>query len=289
MNILLRLLAILFAILPIRQSRPAAASSSYNLLIADRGHNRLIEVAPDKRIIWEYDFHLPRPGLGPDDAFFANQGQTVIANLEEYHQIVLIDYTSKKILWSYGHPGLAGSAPGFLNTPDDAYLLPNGHIIVADIKNNRVIEIDQQSHLVHADTHLLSPNGDTPLANGHLLISEIHRRDLVELNAQWQEVFRLSLPVNYPSDPQLTLSGNYLVSDYSNPGKIVEVDRQGSLIWEYTSGLNHPSIALELPDGHIVATDDLNNRVIIIDKKTNKIIWQYTGVNLPDGVDYRFS
>src|SRR2546422_11660713 len=46
-----------------------------NLLIADRANNRVIEVTPDRKIVWEF----PRPGdllpgqrfRWPDDAFYA--------------------------------------------------------------------------------------------------------------------------------------------------------------------------------------------------------------------------
>src|ERR1700690_746830 len=31
-----------------------SALGGYNVLIADRGNNRLIEVTPDKQIVWEY-------------------------------------------------------------------------------------------------------------------------------------------------------------------------------------------------------------------------------------------
>src|SRR5512135_309529 len=79
------------------QATPADQTGlgGYDVLIADRGNNRIIEVTPDKKIVWEYDFDLPRPGLGADDAFFADGGKTIIAGLEEWQTIQLIDYATK--------------------------------------------------------------------------------------------------------------------------------------------------------------------------------------------------
>lgn len=290
--------------------KDTSALGGYNVLIADRGNNRLIEVTPDKKIIWEYDFNLPKPGLGADDSFFTDNGKSVIVNLEEYHILQIIDYATKSVIWSYGVPGTPGHTDGMLNTPDDAYKLPNGDVTVADIKNCRVIEISSDKKIVrqygqtqvckNAPDFLNKPNGDTPLPNGHTFISNITGRTLVELDSNWQQVFTMPLPVKYPSDPQLTKAGNILISDYSKPGQIVEVDKQGNIIWQFDGQngdvkLDHPSLAIELPNGNILANDDLNNRVIVINKQTKQIVWQYgvTGkpgsgqgqLSIPDGMD----
>ncbi len=292
------------------QPRDMSALGGYNVLIADRGNNRLIEVTPDKKIVWEYKFDLPKLGLGADDSFFADNGKDVVVNLEMYHVVELINYQTKQVIWTYGIPGKPGRLAGELNTPDDAYKLPNGDIIVADIKNCRVIEVNKNKQIVHQYGQtkkcqsnkigsLNEPNGDTPLTNGHILISTIKDRNLVELNEKWQPIFTMELPVGYPSDPQATRAGNILISDYRNPGQIVEVSRQGKVVWQYmgeaSTTLNKPSLAIELPNGNILANDDFNHRVIVIDKASKKIIWQYgvTGkpgknagqLSIPDGMD----
>jgi hypothetical protein len=286
------------------------ALEGYNVLIADRGNNRLIEVTPDKKIVWQYSFNLSKPGLGADDAFFTDNGNTIIVNLELYHIIEQIDYQSKKVIWSYGVPGIPGSNPGYLDRPDDAYKLSNGDVINADIKNCRVIEISPDKNIVrqygvtgvckNSTGYLNKPNGDTPLANGHILISNINSNSVVELNQNWKQVLDLKVPLKYPSDPQPTLAGNILISDYSNPGKIIEITRSGNIVWQYyvkdgPGKLNSPSLAIELPNGNILANDDLNHRIIVIDKNSKKIVWQYgvTGkpgslpgqLSIPDGVD----
>ncbi len=288
---------------------PASPLGGYNVLIADEGNSRLIEVTPEKKTVWEYDFHFPKEDVGADDAFFIDGGKNISVNLESYNLLETINYADKKVVWSYGVPGRAGHTAGYLNTPDDAYKLPNGDTIVADIKNCRVIEISPAKEIVRQyghtkvcgtrDGYLDSPNGDTPLPNGHILISNIQSKNVIELDQNWEKVFSMPLPVKYPSDPQMTKAGNILVADYSNPGKIVEVSKSGKVVWEYTgegnTRLDRPSLAIELPNGNILANDDYNDRVIVIDKKTDKIIWQYgttkkpgngeNQLNGPDGVD----
>src|ERR1700737_4376596 len=123
-----------------------------NLLIADRANNRVIEVTPDRKLVWEF----PRPGdlqpgehfRWPDDAFYAPDGKSIVVNEEELHAIVLIDYATHRIVWQYGVSERSGSAKGYLNGPDDAYMWPDGSVGVADIRNCRLILIDQASKAI---------------------------------------------------------------------------------------------------------------------------------------------
>ena len=294
---------------PQTQPNDGSALLGLNLLIADRGNNRLLEVTPDKQVIWEYDFSGIPDGDGADDAFFTDDGRSVIVNLEHQHVIQIIDIARKKVIWQYGQLGRAGAQDGRLNYPDDAYKLPNGEVIVADIRNCRVLEISPDRQIVRqagvtGDCSgvgtLASPNGDTPLPNGHILVSTIMDHAVTELDDQLRPVFKMSVPLMYPSDAQMTRAGNFLIADYVQPGKIIEIDRTGNIAWEYAAdgegGLNRPSLAVELPNGDILANDDLNHRVIVIDKQSKKIVWQYgvTGVpsrnpgylSIPDGVDF---
>jgi outer membrane protein assembly factor BamB len=287
----------------------AAALGGFNVLIADRGNNRVLIVSPDKQIVWEYDFvGLPR-STGADDAFFADGGKSIIVSLEHQQVIELIDIATKQVTWHYGDFGKRGARDGRLNFPDDAYQLASGDVMVADIRNCRILEIAPDGGIVRqagitdrcgsTPTLFASPNGDTPLPDGRVLVSTIRDHSLIELDANWQQVLKLSLPVRYPSDPQLTGAGNFLVSSYTHPGRIIEIARDGKLVWDYTAagegGLNRPSLAIELPNGNIMANDDLNHRVIVVDKASKKILWQYgvTGrrgtapgyLAIPDGLD----
>ena len=83
-----------------------------------------------------------------DDAFLAPDGRTIVANDETHEVIDRIDIATRRIIWQYGHYGRAGSGAGFLHTPDDAYPLANGDIVVADIENCRVIEINPAKQIV---------------------------------------------------------------------------------------------------------------------------------------------
>ncbi len=273
------------------------------LLIADRDNNRAIIVSPSKRIVWE------ATGLrGPDDTFFTPGYRSVITNEEFNDTLTEVSVRTKARIWRYGHDAVAGSSPGYLNAPDDAYRLPGGDTTIADIKNCRIVQLTHAKRIrrilggscVHDPPRgFASPNGDTPLPDGGLLVTEIGGW-IDRLAPNGHLVWSMRSPIAYPSDAQLLPSGNILISGFTSPGKIVETTPTGRVVWSFGSPsgpdrLNKPSLAVRLPNGLIASNDDWNHRVIVIDPKTNRIVWQYghTGapgsgpgfLNKPDGLD----
>jgi len=273
------------------------------VLIADRDNNRVLLVSPAKQIVWEYD------GLhGPDDAFFTPGYASIITNEEFNDTLKQVGLRSRQVVWAYGHAGIPGSSPGYLDTPDDAYRLPNGTTTVADIRNCRIVTLSRTGKLArvlggscahHPPYGFSSPNGDTPLADGGLLVTEIGGW-IDRLDARGRLVWSVRSPVYYPSDAQLLPNGRILVCSFSVPGRIVELTRSGTVTWSFgdSSGpnmLRKPSLAVRWPNGMIAANDDYGERVIVIDPRTKRIVWQYghTGVpssargylDKPDGID----
>jgi hypothetical protein len=91
------------------------------LLVADRDNNRALLISPSKHVVWR------SPRLrGPDDAFFTPGDRTIITNEEFNDTLTEVSLRSRRRIWRYGHDEVPGSSPGYLNTPDDAYLLSTG-------------------------------------------------------------------------------------------------------------------------------------------------------------------
>lgn len=292
------------------------------ILVADQQNDRILEITPDKRIVWRY----PAPqttapsrsyGTSGDDAFFTPDGGSLVTNDEDGGTIIRIDYYTRQVTWHFGVPGHLGGGPTHLNYPDDAYQLPGGNTIVADIRNCRELTISPAAKIIaewgspqtgYCKTDPAKglygyPNGDTPLPNGDILMSFISGDRIALLSPAGHVLWNVESPDlhgGYVSDAQPLPNGDVLVCGYGKPGSVIEFDpHTGRVVWEYyvTSGpgeLNHPSYATQLSNGNILLNDDDNNRVLVIDRATKRIVWQYgTGVagkgpgqlDHPDGVD----
>jgi len=287
----------------------------YPIVIADRRNNRLIEVTPDKRIVWEF----PSPNLkiyrGNEDVNFSPDGRQLAVSEEDNYDIHIVDYETRTLVWTYGAPDIKGSAPGLLNYPDDAHLLEDGAFITADIRNCRVLIIDPRTNQIvtqwgqagrcrhEPPRYLAYPNGVTPLDNGDILVTEIQGAWISRITRAGDVVWSVQAPrVRYPSDAFPAGDGQVIMADFSRPGRVVIFDPATRRVtWEYEgkspeSTLDHPSLARELPGtGDVIVADDWRERVVVIDRTTKSIVWQY-GVtdrkghapgylNYPDGFD----
>ncbi len=85
---------------------------------------RIDILTPRGKIVWTYG---PQSGPGaldrPSLAVMLPNGM-IAATDDWHHRVVLIDRTTKRIVWEYGHNGVAGIGPGFLSKPDGLDLLP---------------------------------------------------------------------------------------------------------------------------------------------------------------------
>lgn len=313
--------AVLPPIPPVTGSRKAPVPSwgkplPYPVVIADRRNNRLIEIAPDKSILWEFVSPSLKLYRGNEDVNFSPDGKLLAVSEEDNYDVHIVDYEKKAVTWTYGTPDVRGKAPGLLNYPDDAHLLADGKFVTADIRNCRVLIIDPKDSSIatqwgtpgkcrhNPPQELGHPNGATPLENGDILVTEISEAWISRITREGKVLWSVKAPnIRYPSDAFLTVDGKQvIVADFWKPGRVVIFDPLTRKVsWEYfvKSGdmmLDHSSIARELPDtGDIFVVDDLRDRVMVIDRKTREIIWQY-GVtdtkghkpgylNYPDGFD----
>jgi outer membrane protein assembly factor BamB len=285
------------------------------ILIADRGNNRILVVSPTRRIVFRFptpaDRSAGRKLYFNDDTFVEPGGRALIANEEENHAIVEVGIADHSLRVLFGHPGVLGAGRTHLNTPDDAYTLPDGSFTVADAYNCRILfvrggQIVRQYGSAGTCRHdppryLGAVNGDTPMPDGGVLVSEISGGWIDAIGPDGRLEYAFKAPVSYPSDPQPLPGGRILLADYASPGAVLILSRHGRVLWRYrrTQGygrLDHPSLAMPLPNGNIAVNDDYRHRVVVIDPRQGRIVWQYgrtdipgtshNFLNTPDGMDF---
>src|SRR5579863_7568675 len=112
--------------------------------------NRVFIVDPRGDILWQYgqagvtgsgDNQLNTPVQAAFlSGFPGHPGFGVLITDQGNQRVILVNLFTGKIVWQYGTTGVIGIGPNQLNNPNSAELLENGHILIADELNNRVIE-----------------------------------------------------------------------------------------------------------------------------------------------------
>jgi hypothetical protein len=55
----------------------------------------------------------------------------ILVNDDYNHRVIVIDPVSNRIVWQYGHTGVAGSKPGYLNNPDGVDVTPPDSMLIS--------------------------------------------------------------------------------------------------------------------------------------------------------------
>jgi hypothetical protein len=279
-----------------------------NVLISDQYNNRVIEVNPNNhRIVWRFgngsSVAGPHSVVGVNDAqrigpFTLVAGTGVPAGAEPTcpngcadNRVMILD-PSGNIIWHYGHAGVTGSGPDQLNTPVQNTWLPDGHILITDQGNMRVIEVTLDKNIIwqygqtgvsgDGPNQLNNPNSAELLANGHILIADESNNRVIEVTRGkrivWSFGCATCTQLNAAAFASRLPDGDTLITD-SNNNRILEVDSSGKTVWTYDTHTRAGSVSSPLPtravrlkNGNTLISDQYNMQVIEVGRQQN-VVW----------------
>jgi len=213
--------------------------------------NRVFIVDRHGDILWQYG----QAGVGGSGAnqlntpvqsaflsgFPGHPGFHVIITDQVNERIIVVNLFTSKIVWQYGTTGVSGNGPNQLNNPNSAEVLENGHILIADENNNRVIEVTAAGTIVKTFTIGGALNGAafaSRLPNGHTLITDSNNNRIVEVDSTdhivWQYVTNTganSNPNPLPTRGIRLANGHTLISDQNN-NRVIEVTAGGHIVFQ---------------------------------------------------------
>jgi hypothetical protein len=79
-------------------------------------------------VVWRYRPAGPAELRNPSLAL-PLPGGDVILNDDYNHRVIVVDPRTDKVVWQYGHTGVASAAPGYLNNPDGIDLVPPNSLL----------------------------------------------------------------------------------------------------------------------------------------------------------------
>ena len=233
-----------------------------NILIADQFNNRVIEVDRHHNIVWHFGdgSFLPGPTsiVGTNDAqrvgdltLIAGTGTPAGADPScplssgcPDNRVILVNKEGE-IVWQYGqNGGVSGSGDNQLNTPVQNTYLPNGHILITDQSNERIIEVTKEHKIVwqygttgvtdSGPNQLNNPNSAELLHNGHILIADENNNRAIEVAHTNPSVivatFTAQGTISGVAFASRLPNGNTLLTD-SNNSRIVEVVAGDNTVW----------------------------------------------------------
>jgi len=281
-----------------------------NILISDQFNNRIIEINPENHhIVWRFGDGSsvvgPRSVVAPNDAqrvgpftLIAGTGapagtEPTCSSLCPDNRVMLVD-PDGQIIWQYGQAGVTNSGPDQLNTPVQNTWLPNGHILITDQGNARVIEVTLDKRIVWQygmtgttgcdSDQLNNPNSAELLPNGHILIADENNNRVIEVTRSkhivWSYGSCTGTELSGAAFASRLPDGHTLITD-SNNNRILEVDHAGNVVWSYVTNARKGSISNPLPtravrlrNGNTLISDQFNNQVIEINPKGDIVFQQ---------------
>ncbi|MFW6155415.1 MAG: PQQ-binding-like beta-propeller repeat protein [Planctomycetota bacterium] len=219
----------------LRFAHSAVRTRDGNTLIADTTNDRLIEVSPDKRIVWTTEhlgdgdgrlsdgsrLHYPNNALELDDG-------TLLVTDRNNDRCLIIDHHGQ-VLWQY--------AEG-IKHPHNAEQLGSGNILIADSDGNRIVEVtpDKRIAWTYGDgsPEMLSwPRHARRLDDGNTLITDSKNARVIEVtpggDIVWQ--YRVDYLAKFYSAEKLA-NGNVLIADQQGH-QVLEIDPGGTTAWMF--------------------------------------------------------
>jgi hypothetical protein len=225
---------------PLADPRSVRRLASGNILVADTGNGRVIEVTREgaiaacwgRRQVGSRLFSFPRTvERRPGARWLVTDGN--------HHRVVELDRDAA-VCWQYGD-GLPGVGER-LHWPRCARTMSSGRILIADGINGRILEVDTAAR-IHREVHVLRLQSGVEVA-----LQDPH--DVHEL------------------------PGGHLLCVDSQLHAVLEIDRNDQVAWcygldnrgEWTHALIDPHQAIRTEDSSTAITDAFNHRILWVDQ-----------------------
>lgn len=85
---------------------------------------QVVEFTPGGRLLWRFG------GLNQPSLALPMANGNILVNDDFNQRIIVINPADNRIVWQYGHTGIAGRSPGYLNDPDGLDLVPPDSFLI---------------------------------------------------------------------------------------------------------------------------------------------------------------
>ncbi len=268
---------------------------SNTLLLADAFWSVILEADRAGNIVWQFG-KSGNPGKspacvsGPTCVRALADGRRLISDTRNHRLLsVAVDGTSLEV----------GPGEGKLSDPTYADTNRDGHLLICDSGNARVIELDNEQRIVwqygspiRTERRLSFPRSVEITASGEYLIADTANDRVVSATSDCAAEQSASQEVElfWPRCVRSSPTGSLIIADGRN-GRIVELSKSGQILneifeikWNGLQKLEDPHDVRTLPNGHLLITDSPRNFVFEVDwsGQVHRVIGDDESVSLDD-------
>lgn len=213
---------------------------SEGILLVDSERNAVREYQYNGQLLWQYPSAQAPYTLGtPVQVRRSLDGLRTLIVDQGHHQILCLS-ADQQIERSYGRKGLPGHDVGQLCFPNAVEELTNGHWLITDTGNHRVLEVDSQGKTVSSwglTSGLNSPVAAVRQDEGSTLILDGGNERLVLFNAhgyrlrecRYNQGLKPRYCIHQPLNMQVLPNGHVIIQD---AWRLMEIDPvQGQVVW----------------------------------------------------------
>ncbi len=197
------------------------------------------------------------------------------------HAFICTDYGANKVFLVNKDGEIEWEYPA--RRPQDAWLLPNGNILLTHLKGVQEVTRDKKVVWEYKTAASNEIHACQPLPNGVVMVAESGPCRIIEVDRAGKIVAEVKLTTNSKRahgqmrGSRKLANGNYLIGQYSD-GVVREYDPSGKIVWQYKPKKAFGGI--RLPNGNtLMATGD-GHQVIEVDPK-GKVVWEINENDLP--------
>lgn len=270
------------SVLFVREGETLSKLSPY---LIDQRHNGIVRIDRKGKVIWHYGYDLEQR-LSRPQSLQVTTHSLVIADTGN-SRVIEVSRLDKELLNE-----IKGPVNSRLNHPRSAKLLANGHYLIADQYNQRLVEISPDNQIVwefHQEELTASPQYAEELPGGDILFVDALLNRVTQITRQGKVRWYYGSPLKgQPRQRQDRLfgpgfathlaNGHTLIAD-TRHHRVIEVNGQGQTLWEYIgharSNRLNPTSVRRLDNGHTLIT--FFNHTKLVELNADKqCVWSFS-------------
>ena len=263
-----------------------------NILLVEHQSNRVTELSKERGVVWQYGNNAEDEITSPRINYLngSNYAQCwkdeVIISDSMNGRVIVVDKKTKLIKKEIGaHP----CEEFILNFPRSVQVLKSGNFLIADSRNDRIVEMDEQGNVyfeygIEMGRRVLKwPRCVLKDENDNLYyISDGYNQRFIVLNSQKQVVriikyIFIDKKKVYLKDPHsiINISNNQLLITDSGSNIVAIIDENCDVKWIYNIkdyAIEDPHYAMMMDENIVLIVDTNHDRILKVNYRENKII-----------------